>query len=277
MISRRTALSALAGAAGLAALAFTARRALRPPPHPARLPDPFPPLSPPTLVFPASFGLRRVFLDPGHGAPGNPGNLSSFCVDEQDFTLRAAHALAERLRATGHFEVRLAREGDARVDYPTRVDEAARFGADVFLSLHSDIRGGTGERWYPAPARDCPVSLAAPGFSVLWSDEADPPLSAARHALASALARRMRQAGFFPYGGVEYGDLYAKDPEIPGVFLDRHAPERRIFVLRKPIMPSALVETHHALDPRDVRRWDEPATLDAFAAAVAAALVDLWG
>ena len=84
----------------------------------------------------------------------------------------------------------------------------------------------------------------------------------------------MREAGFWPYRGGEYAGLYEHDAEQPGVFVDRHAPAQRIFVLRRPSMPSALIETHHALDPREAERWSEPHTLDVFASAVAAALVD---
>jgi N-acetylmuramoyl-L-alanine amidase len=245
------------------------------------LPPHFPALdarmTPPPLVFPAGFGLRRVFLDPGHGAPGNTGNQSSYCVDEQDFTLRAAFALAERLRRTGHFDVMLAREGDARIDYHARVEAAARFGAEIFLSLHSDVRGQTGERWIAPSGLECPLSLAAPGFSVLFSDEGEAALSGSRQKLARVIARRMREAGFFPYAGTEYGDLYAADAGSPGVFVDRHAEGRRIFVLRSTAMPAALIETHHALDPREARRWEEPRTADVFAAAVAAGLIEVLG
>ncbi|MDI1483314.1 N-acetylmuramoyl-L-alanine amidase [Polyangium sp. y55x31] len=274
MISRRSLLLGLGGAgAALATTAVALHRGGRA----ARLPDPFGPLAVLTPRFPAGFGVRRVFVDPGHGAAGNPGNLSCFCREEQDFTLAAGRALAAALRATGAFDVRLAREGPGPVEYRARVEDAEAWGADVFLSLHSDVRGQTGERWNPEPGRECVVNLAAPGFSVLWSDEGEPKLAEARHALARAVARRMREAGFWAYGGIEYGDLYAVDPAQAGVFVDRHAPERRIFVLRRPKVPSVLVETHHALDPREARLWDEPATLASFASAVGAALVDVLG
>ena len=84
----------------------------------------------------------------------------------------------------------------------------------------------------------------------------------------------MEEAGFLAYDGGEYTGLYAPDAVQRGVFVDRHEPDKRIFVLRRPTMPAILVETHHALDPREVTRWEEPATLDAFATALAAALLD---
>jgi N-acetylmuramoyl-L-alanine amidase len=73
----------------------------------------------------APSSVVRVAIDPGHGAPGNHGNTSSFCVEEQDAMLAVAVALADRLGATGHFEARLTREAGREVEYSTRLDEAA--------------------------------------------------------------------------------------------------------------------------------------------------------
>ncbi|AUX39825.1 N-acetylmuramoyl-L-alanine amidase [Sorangium cellulosum] len=289
MISRRQhvlGLLALLGAAGAAALSRTfppvrprraaPRRALKLPIAPSGWPFPGARLTAPVAVFPPDFGLRRIYLDAGHGAPGNTGNTSCFCLEEQDFTLAAAHALAVRLNATGRFEARVGRTGDRPLPYLERVEDAARWGADAFVSLHSDVRGKP-EAWTPVPDLQCPLSLAAPGFAVLWSDEGSPALCALRLALARAFARRMEEAGLLPYGGAAYTGLYEADAAQPGVFVDRRPPGQRIFVLRRPAMPSILVETHHALDAREATRWTEPATLDAFAAASAAALADALG
>ena len=158
--------------------------------------------------------------------------------------------------------------------YQARVEAATTWGADVFLSIHSDIRGQTGETQIASPDKVCRVNLGAPGFSVLLSEDGAESLVEARRALARKTARRMREAGFGAYAGAEYGALYAKDPDESGVFLDRHAYEQRIFVLWKPTMPSIIVETHHALDPREVQLWAATATHEAFASVVAASLVD---
>jgi N-acetylmuramoyl-L-alanine amidase len=217
--------------------------------------------------FPDSFTRRRIALDPGHGAPGNKGNTSCFCVDEEAFTLSTAERLCERLESTGHFEVRLTRDGDRRVPYPERVEDAADWGAEVFISLHSDVRDVVAPR-----EEGCPTSLVAPGFSVLYADEGEPALVAARAELARALGHSLARANFLPYGGDAYLFDYESDDATAGVFVDRHAPEQRIFVLHRPRIPSILVETHHALDPREAARWAEDETIDAFAAALAAAL-----
>lgn len=225
-------------------------------------------------AFPTDFGTKRIFIDPGHGAPNNPGNSSCICQDEQDFTLSVARSVADWLRQTGHFEVRLARDGDERPTYPARVEAATSWGADVYLSIHSDIRGQTGETQVVGPGKVCRINFWAPGVSVLFSEDGADSLVAARRTLARTTARRMREAGFGMYGGTEYGTLYAKDPDESGVFMDRHAYEQRIFVLWKPTMPSIIVETHHALDPREVRLWAEKATHEVFASVLAASLVD---
>lgn len=224
--------------------------------------------------FSADFGTRRVFVDPGHGAENNPGNSSCICQDEQDFTLDVAQNVANWLRSTGHFEVLLSREGDKRVAYAARVGAATAWGADIFLSIHSDIRGQTGETQLVGPDKVCRVNLGAPGFSVLLSEDGPEALVAARKNLARNTARRMREAGFGAYTGTEYGTLYAEDPDESGVFLDRHAYEQRIFVLWKPTMPSIIVETHHALDPREVQFWSLGSTHAVFASVIAASLVD---
>ena len=243
---------------------------------PSRWPGERAPLARVASTFPPGFGVARVVLDPGHGATSNRGNTSSFCVDEQDAMLVLADALRARLEATGHVEVRLSRELGELVDYAQRLDDAEAWRADAFVSLHSDVRGKI-ESWAPEPGRSCSIALDAPGFAVLYSDEGAASMTSGRLALGRAVARHMTEAGFLPYGGAAYAGLYGADEQERGVFVDRHAPERRIFVLRRAAMPSILVETHNALDPREASRWATGEVLDAFAAAVAAALAETLG
>ena len=54
----------------------------------------------------------------------------------------------------------------------------------------------------------------------------------------------MSLAGLTPYDGRDYPGLYLDDPAQAGAFIDR----RYLFVLRKPEVPSVIVETHHFLD-----------------------------
>lgn len=225
------------------------------------------------VAFPEGFGTRRIYVDAGHGAEGNPGNTSSFCVDEQDFTLDVSRKLASYLERTGHFEVELSRKPGELTNYHRRVDEAEAWKADAFISIHSDVRGDP-EKWAPEPGLECLRTHDAPGFSVLWSDEGSDELNAARLGLARHIAAQMAEAGFPKYGGREYEGLYEADSEQDSVFVDRHEMDKRIFVLRRPTMASVIVETHNALDSREAERWEEPETREAFHAAMAASLIE---
>jgi N-acetylmuramoyl-L-alanine amidase len=238
-------------------------------------PAPGAPLRVAEVRFPAGFGKRRIYLDAGHGAEGNTGNRSVTCEDEESFTLRAAEDLARRLEATGRFQVRLSRKAGERVPYPDRLTAAEAWRAHAMLSLHSDSRG-MALPWEPSPGQQCYRQDASPGFSVLWSEEATPSLRARRALLARALAQSLGSAGFKHYDGVDYTGLYAADTAQPGVFVSRQSEptHRRIFVLRRPSIPSVIIETHHALDFEEAARWREERTLEAFAAAVAQGLVE---
>lgn len=227
------------------------------------------------LETPADVPPLRVMLDPGHGVGSNSGNHSSLCIDEQDHNLRVAQHLGSSLEAGGH-SVRHSRRDNRGPAYSTRITEAQAWGAQALLSLHSDARGELG-RWSPEAGLDCSWNDANPGFSVLWSDEGDEALVTARLDLARALAARLSEAGFLAYDGYQYSGIYEGDPDHLGVFVDRHEPRRRIRMLRRPTIPSVIIETHNASDRHEEPRWQREATLEAFDAAVQAALADWAG
>lgn len=236
---------------------------------PPRWPSPGAPLQAPALEVPRGFGKHKVFIDAGHGAEDNAGVASVTCEQEMDFTLRAAEDLARRLEATGHFRARVSRKAGEAVSYPRRLKDAATWGAEVIVSLHADARG-VAHAWEASPGTVCFRNDETPGFSVLYSDRGGPSLNAARQSLARAVARRMALAGLAAYDGRDYPGLYLDDHAQAGAFIDR----RYLYVLRKPSVPSVIVETHHFLDLEEAARWHEPRTLEAFAAAVEGALVE---
>src|SRR6185503_20643663 len=112
--------------------------------------------------------------------------------------------------ATGHFELRVSRRDGVAPEYRDRVEDAVRFGAEAFLSLHSDVRSQP-DHWSPAPGVVCPVSYAAPGFSVLYADEGGDLAVERRRRLARETAFRLVETGLYPYGGEEYAPLYEAD------------------------------------------------------------------
>lgn len=240
------------------------------PPPPAPVwPEPGAPLTEVDVPVHSLDRPIRVYLDPGHGHGTNSGNNGVRCQDEQDVTLELVEDLKLRLEGFGDFEVRTGRPEGSMPSYTTRVTRANEWPADVLLSLHTDARGLI-TQWEPVPGWSCNWSDGREGFAILVSEEGDATLKQERADLAYAVSRQMAAAGFAPYDGLDYGELYAFGDE-PGSFLDR----RGLLMLRRPAMPSVIIEAHHAYDLEEVRRWDEGRTREAFARAVAAALREI--
>lgn len=224
-----------------------------------------------TLALPSQPTRKvRVFVDAGHGAPGNEGNHGCACQLEQDHTLKVAQYLGFALAAMGRFEVKLSRLPGEAPPYRPRIAAAEAFKADVILSLHSDARGDA--TFFSSDAGLCRRNPNEPGFSVLWSEEG--PAFPRRERLGRAVGAKLREAGFLAYSGVNYATLYRQDEKEPSGWIDQRAMKERVFFLRGSQIPTVIIETHHALDEQEVARWDELATVDAFSFAVAAAVLE---
>jgi N-acetylmuramoyl-L-alanine amidase len=87
----------------------------------------------------------KIYIDQGH----NPENPNAGAVEnglrEQDITYRVGEALAELLSADPAFEVRLSRPTPTTslgrsnsTSLRARVDDANAWGADYFISLHTN-------------------------------------------------------------------------------------------------------------------------------------------
>lgn len=269
---------------GLASCALPAEPAGKVPPKAARKASPATTPAPlPTPVWPhpdapltphavrsANRGPVRIYLDAGHGAVQNSGNVGCRCQLEQDHTLAVAERCAARLGASRTFEVRMSREGEARPSYSNRVAEANRWEAHAFISLHSDWRDWPVEprTTFTGPnGEECNRSTTGAGFVTIWNDEGE--LADSRAALGRSIASAMSQAGFLAYDGRSYGDSYDVD-STPGVFIDR----RGLLVLRRPAMMSTIVETHHAMLEAEVARWDEVHTVDVFCDALGSGVLE---
>ena len=100
----------------------------------------------------------RIYIDQGHN-PVNPNaGAEGNGLREQDLVYRIGQELAQLLRQNPNFEVRLSRPtaetqlGNSLSDsLRTRVSEANAWGADYFISLHtnaSDISSASGTEAY---------------------------------------------------------------------------------------------------------------------------------
>ena len=78
-----------------------------------------------------------VAIDAGHGGV-DPGAVSSNNVLEKDITLLIAKELQRTLRDTEGYEAVLIRNDDSTVSLNDRYQNARKFGADAFISIHAD-------------------------------------------------------------------------------------------------------------------------------------------
>ena len=87
----------------------------------------------------------KIYIDQGHN-PENPNaGAEGNGLREQDITYRIGIALAELLRQNGNFEVRLSRPtptatlgSSNATSLRARVDDANAWGADAFISIHTN-------------------------------------------------------------------------------------------------------------------------------------------
>ena len=78
-----------------------------------------------------------VAIDAGHGGI-DPGAVSSNNVLEKDITLLIAKELQRTLRDTEGYQAVLIRSDDSTVSLNDRYQNARKFGADAFVSIHAD-------------------------------------------------------------------------------------------------------------------------------------------
>ncbi|RZO29136.1 MAG: LysM peptidoglycan-binding domain-containing protein [SAR86 cluster bacterium] len=78
-----------------------------------------------------------VAIDPGHGGK-DPGAVSSNNLLEKDITLLIAKELQRTLRDTEGYQAVLIRSDDSTVSLNDRYQNARKYGADAFISIHAD-------------------------------------------------------------------------------------------------------------------------------------------
>lgn len=78
-----------------------------------------------------------IVLDPGHGGY-DPGAIGANGTKEKVITTAVTNRLAQRLRASGRYEVVLTRTKDVYVEHEDRLRIARERGADLFISIHAD-------------------------------------------------------------------------------------------------------------------------------------------
>ena len=200
-----------------------------------------------------------VAIDAGHGGK-DPGAVSSNNILEKDITLLIAKELQRTLRDTEGYEAVLIRNDDSSVNLNDRYQNARKFGADAFISIHAD-----GFRL-----------ASVKGASVfIWSEE--PSSSVARNLSEKERKRiqaQIKNIKSYDFNEdaarVLYPDTYKKkvdqSKELGNKILDqlKRDPFTKIHkqnveyadfrVLKSVDIPSVLVESGFITNPDDARR-----------------------
>lgn len=220
-------------------------------------------IEPVDLHAPRNLPRTVVFLMAGHAnGKHRLGNIGVHGQVEAEVNLWTAKQVAARLEDLGWFEVILGRDEGEYPSYGARIARAEALGADVFIELHTDARGEL-IPWATSPHGWVYRNEGYHGFSVLFNEGGA--VGPERRQLARAIGEQLAASGLPPFFG--YANMY-DDDDVRGVFIDR----RGLMMLRRPKVPSVIIETHNAKDFEESLRWREPHVLDAFAWALAEAI-----
>jgi len=179
-------------------------------------------------------GRFKVVIDPGHGGP-DPGAVGIGGLRETDVVLDVSLQIARLLQARG-VQVLMTRTSEVDVDLPPRVALANSSSADLFVSVHANA-----------------LSMARPdvnGIETFFFEGAGSP----SRRLAAALQEQM----------------VAISPGSP----DRGVRTGRFFVIRRTVMPSALVEMGFVTGELDSRRLADASFRRRMALALAAGVLN---
>jgi N-acetylmuramoyl-L-alanine amidase len=84
-----------------------------------------------------SKGTRIVIIDPGHGGE-DPGAIGPKKTMEKDIVLKVGEKVIHFLKQDKEIQAFLTRKGDYFIPLEERTKMAREFGADLFVSLHTD-------------------------------------------------------------------------------------------------------------------------------------------
>ena len=116
----------------------------------------------------------KIFIDQGHNPSSPNAGAEGNGYKEQDITYEVGIILADLLRSNGNFEVRLSRPtsttslGNSNASsLRTRVDNANLWGADYFISIHTNASTSQSASGSEALVYSSPSRAASLGTDIL--------------------------------------------------------------------------------------------------------------
>ena len=94
--------------------------------------------------------MVKIYIDPGHGG-NDPGAVANG-LKEKDLTLKIAKYMRDYLTKNYNgVSIKMARSSDTYPSLTARTNDANRWGADAYVSIHINAGGGTGFETYVYP------------------------------------------------------------------------------------------------------------------------------
>lgn len=90
--------------------------------------------------------MIKIYVDAGHG--GSDPGASANGLKEKDLTLKISKKIASLLKQYENVSIKQSRTNDKTLSLKQRTNEANKWGADLFLSIHINAGGGTGFESY---------------------------------------------------------------------------------------------------------------------------------
>ena len=190
-------------------------------------------------------GCSLVVLDPGHGG-SDPGTVSSRRIDEKRLVLDITKRVKRKLNAS-NVAVRMTRSRDTTLSLQDRPKRAARWGGDVFVSIHANSASSTacGIETFVMPAAGFPSTASSKPESRSYKGN--------KHDAVNTLLAGLVQHGALAHTGAT----------------DRGVKRARFAVLRDAPCPAALVEVGFLSNQKEAAQLTTVAYRDAVAQGIA--------
>ncbi|GIN39082.1 hypothetical protein J19TS1_20310 [Heyndrickxia oleronia] len=102
--------------------------------------------------------MFKLYIDPGHG--GSDSGASANGLLEKNITLLIASKIRDIFRNEyQNVSIKMSRTKDQTVSLTSRTNEANKWGADFYLSIHINSGGGTGFESYVYPKVGRPTTI----------------------------------------------------------------------------------------------------------------------
>lgn len=200
-----------------------------------------------------------VAIDAGHGGK-YPGAVGPNNILEKDVTLLIAKELQRTLQDTDGYEAVMIRDGDNTVSLNKRYQDARKYGADIFISIHADgfrlssVKGASVFIWSEESSSTIARNLSDKKREKIQAEikniePYDFNDDEARYKYPEIYKNKIRQSRNL---GVKILDQLKRDPYT---HIHKENVEYADFrVLKSVDIPSVLVESGFITNPEDAKR-----------------------